>query len=408
MLSPKPIDILCPSCGSQKVWRDGLRYSSHNDRPIQRYICRECGYRFSETTWNGSDDSEHSEDHQRVHRQILNCDFAIPILCQVGVTETQGAKNLVKVEPQIGKAGAGATKPDQATIKGKIIEFAWQLKKDGLADSTIKLYVRILRKLVERGADIFEPESVKEVIAKQNWRKTTKSIVIAAYTRFLQSQGKTWDPPLCDVTWKFPFIPTEEEIDTLIAASGKKTAVFLQLLKETAMRAGEALRLEWSDIDFKRKTITLNQPEKRGLPRIFKVSTKLGDMLNVLPRKDEKIFPQSQRGLRATFCQTRKTAAKKLQSPRLLKIHFHTFRHWKATMLYHQTRDPIYVKEFLGHKKMEHTLRYIQLVNTIFKETTDEFTVKVTKTPEEIQQLLEVGFEYVCEKDGLMFFRKRK
>jgi len=27
---------------------------------------------------------------------------------------------------------------------------------------------------------------------------------------------------------------------------------------------------------------------------------------------------------------------------------------------------------------------------------------------EEIKQLLEVGFEYICEKDGLLFFRKRK
>jgi hypothetical protein len=35
---------------------------------------------------------------------------------------------------------------------------------------------------------------------------------------------------------KFPFIPKEEEIDALIAGSGKKTSTFLQLLKETAMR----------------------------------------------------------------------------------------------------------------------------------------------------------------------------
>jgi hypothetical protein len=38
----------------------------------------------------------------------------------------------------------------------------------------------------------------------------------------------------------------------------------------------------------------------------------------------------------------------------------------------------------------------------------DEFTVKVVSNPEEIKALLEVGFEYVCEKDGLLFFRKRK
>jgi hypothetical protein len=32
----------------------------------------------------------------------------------------------------------------------------------------------------------------------------------------------------------------------------------------------------------------------------------------------------------------------------------------------------------------------------------------VAEKPEEIKALLEVGFEYVCEKDELMFFRKRK
>jgi len=34
--------------------------------------------------------------------------------------------------------------------------------------------------------------------------------------------------------------------------------------------------------------------------------------------------------------------------------------------------------------------------------------VKVAQTPEEIKGLLETGFEYTCEKDGLLFFKKRK
>ncbi len=59
-------------------------------------------------------------------------------------------------------------------------------------------------------------------------------------------------------------------------------------------------------------------------------------------------------------------------------------------------------------QKIENTLLYIQLAEVIFKEITDEFTVRVAKTPEEIKGLLEVGFEYVVEKDGLMFFRRRK
>jgi hypothetical protein len=99
---------------------------------------------------------------------------------------------------------------------------------------------------------------------------------------------------------------------------------------------------------------------------------------------------------------------RKLQNPRLQQISFHTLRHWKATMLYHQTKDILYVKEFLGHNKVETTLLYIQLAETIFKDLKDEFTVKVASKREEIKALLEVSFEYVCEKDGFLYLRKRK
>jgi integrase len=122
-----------------------------------------------------------------------------------------------------------------------------------------------------------------------------------------------------------------------------------------------------------------------------------------------KIFgdgPTSHR--KQTFTKSRKILAKKLKNPRLLRIKLHTFRYWKATMLYHQTKDILYVKEFLGHKKIENTLLYIQLARVIFKEINDEFTVRVAKTPEEIKELLEVGFEYVVQKDRLMFFKKSK
>ncbi|MGQ9552344.1 MAG: hypothetical protein ACUVUE_07955 [Candidatus Bathycorpusculaceae bacterium] len=38
----------------------------------------------------------------------------------------------------------------------------------------------------------------------------------------------------------------------------------------------------------------------------------------------------------------------------------------------------------------------------------DEFNVKVAEKLDEIKALLEVGFEYICQKENLMFFRKRK
>jgi hypothetical protein len=61
--------------------------------------------------------------------------------------------------------------------------------------------------------------------------------------------------------------------------------------------------------------------------------------------------------------------------------------------------------KLLGHKNIKNTLIYTQLVN--FNEK-DEFVCKVATTNEEIAQLIEAGFEYVCEHNGAKFFRKRK
>jgi len=71
--------------------------------------------------------------------------------------------------------------------------------------------------------------------------------------------------------------------------------------------------------------------------------------------------------------------------------------------------DILYVKNLLGHRKIENTEIYINLERVIFEEGAEqEYHVKVASSPEEIKALLEVGYEYVCEKDGLLYFRKRK
>jgi len=44
----------------------------------------------------------------------------------------------------------------------------------------------------------------------------------------------------------------------------------------------------------------------------------------------------------------------------------------------------------------------------IFQEQNDTYHCRVAKTPDEIKEFIEAGFEYVTEKDGLVYFRKRK
>ena len=51
----------------------------------------------------------------------------------------------------------------------------------------------------------------------------------------------------------------------------------------------------------------------------------------------------------------------------------------------------------------------ITIERTMFGENgNDQFTVRVAEDTKEIKALLEVGFEYVCQKDRLIFLRKRK
>ena len=398
--SPSPLNPPCPKCNSKRVWRDGQR--TIYCETIQRWFCKNCGYRFSDPAQLADFRSMMAKlKPQNGESKLIKSKGDKLLTRQICVTET---KNL---EPEQQVIQVPERRIDTT---GKIIEFAWKMQKEGYGKETIRGNCGCLRALTVRGADLADPESVKEVLAKEHqWSQNRRRNVINAYTLLLKFEGKSWIKPKCQVTVKFPFIPTEKEIDDLIAASGKKNAAFLQTLKETAMRSGEAKRLKWLDIDVERSIITLNEPEKNSNPRMFKVSSTLIEMINALPKRDEYIFTGSLKSIKTTFQNTRRRLTASLQNPRLTKIHFHTLRHWKATITYHQTKDPYYVQHLLGHKALSSTEVYINIDHALFEAgANDQFTVRIAQEPEEIKELLEAGFEYVCQKDTLIFLRKRK
>lgn len=69
---------------------------------------------------------------------------------------------------------------------------------------------------------------------------------------------------------------------------------------------------------------------------------------------------------------------------------------------------PITSKDFPGHKELRNTEIYINIERAIFESGSDEFTIKVVEKTEDVKALLEVGLEYVCHNDNLIFLRKRK
>jgi integrase len=319
---------------------------------------------------------------------------------KVLAVEVEGAK-------EKGGLNAGATEQttQQADVKGKILEYLWHLKKQGYSAVTIKGYGDKL-KYVAKHANLLDPEAVKEWLAKTSMSETSKNNYTFCLRSFYNYLGVSWNPPTYKKVSSIPFIPTEQELDLLIANSSKTLAALLQLLKETGMRVGEALKLKWTDIDFERKTLRVT-PEKGSLPRILPISDKAIGMLKRLQIKNEKIFP-SRNGAQTVFFRRRKQLAMKLQNPRLLKIGFHSFRHWKGTMEYHKTKDILHVERLLGHKNIQNTLIYVNIEQALFQNTNEEFHVATAKTVEEACRLIEVGFEYVNTIDGVHIYRKRK
>jgi integrase/rubredoxin len=431
--------VICPKCGSNRVYKDGFRYT--NLGQVQRYLCRNCGFRFSESsvkvnvsgkiceTFNSKKNNGKVRVASRdssvdvvsdslplfFGEYIAPHDFSIiekdlnDLLFYNSKHQVCAQKDAKNLNPQAKTKTLAEEKEQQQDIKGKLVELIFHMQKQGYSNATIRLNRIALKVLSERGANLLNPESVKETIAKQKWSQSRKRNVINAYSLFLKINDLTWEKPKCEVTRKIPFIPTEAEIDALICGTGKKTATFLQLLKETAMRCGEAKRLMWINIDSEKNTITLNEPEKGSNSRMWKVTQKLMDMLSAMPKSSQRVFGDSSiNSMKTTFIRARKRLAAKLQNPRLLNISFHTLRHWKATMIYHKTKDPYYVKQFLGHKSIQNTELYINIEHTLFDSGSDHFTVKVTEKSEEVKELLEVGFEYVCQKDNLIFLRKPK
>jgi hypothetical protein len=60
--------------------------------------------------------------------------------------------------------------------------------------------------------------------------------------------------------------------------------------------------------------------------------------------------------------------------------------------------------QLLGHKSIKNTLVYTHLVDF----GGDEFVCKVAKSVDEAKVLVEGGFDYVTDVDGLKLFKKRK
>lgn len=314
----------------------------------------------------------------------------------------RGSKNLdpaAEPKPAVGENSHQLRNNDP---EGLVAQYMAYLEREGYPQET--RYPYLVKRLSRLGADLLNPETVKETIARQKIKNGSKLQYVYAYDSFAKMLKISWQPPKYSQEENLPFIPDEKELDQLIAACrSKRMAAYLQTLKETFADPGEALRIQW--IDITGNTITINHPVKGHLPRKLQVSNKLLAMLNALPKTAERIFPTSYQVMENCYLRLRKKTADLQKNPRLLSIEMRTFRHWGGTTIaYHTNGNVLTVKKLLGHKCIENTMKYIGMIN--FKD--DEYEVTTATTVDEAKQILSAGFDFVTEKNGIMIFRKPK
>ena len=168
---------------------------------------------------------------------------------------------------------------------------------------------------------------------------------------------------------------TETEVEKLIEAAkgnrhGHRDATMVLVAYRHGLRASEICDLRWDQLDFISATLHVRRV-KNGKPSTHPVR---GDELRAL-RKLEREAPKSpfvfvtERGGPFTtdsFNWLVKRAAQKGRFP--FQVHAHMLRHATGYRLAGDGHDTRAIQDYLGHRNIQHTVRYTELSPTRFKD----------------------------------------
>ena len=167
---------------------------------------------------------------------------------------------------------------------------------------------------------------------------------------------------------------TEHEIEALMAAArqnrcGHRDAIMILTAYRHGLRASELVDLRWEQVDFNRAVLHVRRA-KQGTPSVHPLS---GSELRALRRlrRDSDISPfvfVSERGAPFTtagFARMMERAAK--AAGLKLKVHPHMLRHACGFALANAGHDTRALQAYLGHKNIQHTVRYTELAPDRFK-----------------------------------------
>ena len=167
---------------------------------------------------------------------------------------------------------------------------------------------------------------------------------------------------------------TEHEIEALMAAArqnryGHRDATMILLAFRHGLRASEAVDLRWDQVDFNRAVLHVRRV-KQGTPSVHPLSGAEMRALRRLQREGEAspfVFV-SERGAPFTTAGFARMMERAAAAARLgLKVHPHMLRHACGFALANAGHDTRAVQAYLGHRNIQHTVRYTELAPDRFK-----------------------------------------
>ena len=169
---------------------------------------------------------------------------------------------------------------------------------------------------------------------------------------------------------------TQDEVERLIEAArgnryGHRDATMALVAYRHGLRVSELVDLRWDQVDFRTATLHVRRV-KQGTPSTHPV---VGDELRALRRLQREQEPKSpfvftsERGAPFTtagFARMVERAGK--EAKLAFKAHPHMLRHACGYALANKGHDTRALQAYLGHRNIQHTVRYTELSPTRFKD----------------------------------------
>ena len=167
---------------------------------------------------------------------------------------------------------------------------------------------------------------------------------------------------------------TETEVDMLMKAAranryGLRDVTMILMAFRHGLRAAELVDLRWEQVELGRNAALHVRRVKQGVPSVHPLQGDEMRALRELKRSVNSSFVfTSERGAPFTTAGFAKMVARAGESAKLTGVHPHMLRHACGYALANRGHDTRALQAYLGHKNIQHTVRYTELSPTRFKD----------------------------------------